>query len=105
MKKPMYFKLKTYRFPHYTVSTNSKGSLFMSETCTLEKLSAFSGLSERTLRNYLKSGILKGEKADSRWIFAADEISNFLLDPSVRPSIEAKGRAKSITLRNKNSAG
>lgn len=52
-----------------------------------------SGLSERTLRNYISLGLLKGEKINGMWHFTEEQVNDFLYNPSVRPSIMAKRNA------------
>lgn len=60
------------------------------KTYTLHELAEFTGLSERTLRNYLNQGLLQGEKQDGAWRFGAQQLSALLQSPAVRPSIQAK---------------
>ena len=62
----------------------------MNKTYTINDLSLISGLSTRTLRNYIKDGLLKGDKPDGNWSFTDQEITEFLSHPSVKPSIQAK---------------
>ena len=51
------------------------------------------GLTDRTIRNYIASGILKGEKINGIWHFTPEEVENFIKNPAVRPSILAKNNA------------
>lgn len=60
---------------------------------TLEHLILISGLTDRTLRSYLASGILQGEKINGVWHFTADQVDAFLRNSSARPSILAKQNA------------
>lgn len=48
------------------------------------------GLTDRTIRNYIASGILKGEKIDGLWHFTPEQVEAFVRHPAVRPSILAK---------------
>lgn len=48
------------------------------------------GLTDRTIRNYIASGILQGEKIDGLWHFTPEQVEDFIRHPSVRPSILAK---------------
>ena len=48
------------------------------------------GLSDRTIRNYIASGILQGEKIDGLWHFTPEQVEAFIRHPAVRPSILAK---------------
>jgi len=60
---------------------------------TLGHLSQITGLTDRTLRTYLKNGILEGEKISGIWHFTAAQLDAFLRHPTVRPSILAKNNA------------
>ena len=62
----------------------------MKEFYTLEELAAMSMLTTRTLRNYLRLGLLSGTKTDGVWQFTAEDFENFLQQKSVRQSIAAK---------------
>lgn len=48
------------------------------------------GLTDRTIRNYIASGILQGEKINGLWHFTPEQVERFLRHPAVRPSILAK---------------
>ena len=56
----------------------------------INELVMFTGLTDRTIRNYLSSGILQGEKVDGMWRFTSDQVEEFVKHPAVRPSILAK---------------
>lgn len=56
-------------------------------------LKLITGLSERTIRNYISLGLLNGEKINGVWHFTAEEIERFITDPAIRPSILAKNNA------------
>lgn len=60
---------------------------------TIDQLSLITGLTTRTLRNYLKSGILQGSKDTGIWQFTDWQVLEFVRHPSVRPSIQAKQHA------------
>lgn len=60
---------------------------------TLGHLSQITGLTDRTLRTYLKNGILEGEKISGIWHFTEGQLDAFLRHPTVRPSIQAKNNA------------
>ena len=64
---------------------NDTGSYYV-----LNHLVLFTGLSDRTLRNYIASGILHGEKINGMWHFTPEQVEAFLVHPAVRPSILAK---------------
>lgn len=50
----------------------------------------FTGLTDRTIRNYISSGILQGEKINGLWHFTPEQVEEFVSNPAVRPSILAK---------------
>lgn len=56
----------------------------------LSHLVQFTGLTDRTLRNYIASGILQGEKINGMWHFTPEQFEAFMAHPAVRPSILAK---------------
>ena len=60
---------------------------------TIEQLSTVTGLTTRTLRNYLKAEILQGDKSDGIWHFSEEQVRQFVTHPSVQPSIQAKHHA------------
>ncbi len=62
----------------------------MNETYSLADVAAMCGLSDRTLRNYLKQGLLEGGKTDKGYRFTAQQISDFFAHPTVAPAIRAK---------------
>ena len=51
------------------------------------------GLTDRTIRNYIASGILQGEKIEGLWHFTPEQVEAFIRHPAVRPSILAKKNA------------
>lgn len=53
-------------------------------------IALMSGLSSRTIRNYISSGILKGDKVDGCWQFTAEQTNTFFEHPGVFRSIQAK---------------
>lgn len=65
----------------------------MEKDFTLNEVATMTGLTTRTLRNYLKMNMLSGEKADGTWRFTEEDISEFLSNPNVRPGIQAKKKA------------
>ncbi len=65
----------------------------MEKYYTLNDLAKFTGLTTRTLRNYLKMDVLSGEKIDGVWMFTVEELEAFLVNPVVKPSIQAKQNA------------
>ena len=59
----------------------------------ISHLTLFTGLTDRTIRNYISAGVLKGEKINGLWHFTPEQVDSFIRHPSVRPSIEAKKNA------------
>lgn len=51
------------------------------------------GLTDRTIRNYISSGILTGEKINGLWHFTPEQVEAFIRHPAVKPSILAKKNA------------
>lgn len=60
---------------------------------TMEQLATLTGLTTRTLRNYLKAEILQGSKDTGIWQFTEEQVSEFVRHPAVSPSIQAKHHA------------
>lgn len=61
---------------------------------TIGHLVQFTGLTDRTIRNYISMGLLKGEKFNGIWHFSPEQVEEFMRNPSVKPSILAKNNAK-----------
>lgn len=57
---------------------------------TIGHIVQFTGLTDRTIRNYLSAGLLTGEKINGVWHFTSEQIEAFVRHPSVRPSILAR---------------
>lgn len=77
------------------------------DSYSLAQLAQMSMLTERTLHNYLKRGLLRGEKTASGWRFSADEAARFWAQPFVRSAINSKqhGIAEDFLQRRYNTAG
>ncbi len=56
----------------------------------INHLAILTGLSDRTIRSYIASGILQGEIIDGLWHFTPEQVETFVCHPAVRPSISAK---------------
>lgn len=65
----------------------------MDKLYSINELATITGLTTRTLRNYIKMDILSGEKIDGIWQFDLEQIEAFLNHPMVKPSIRAKRNA------------
>lgn len=59
----------------------------------INHLVMFTGLTDRTIRNYIASGILQGEKINGLWHFTPEQVDSFVRHPVVRPSILAKNHS------------
>ncbi len=59
----------------------------------INHLVLMTGLTDRTIRNYISSGILQGEKINGLWHFTPEQVETFVSHPAVRPSILAKQNA------------
>jgi len=62
----------------------------MNEFYTINEIATMTGLTTRTVRNYIKMGLLQGEKIDGVWQFSTEAVSDFMADKNVQPSIQAK---------------
>ena len=56
----------------------------------IDHLVLITGLTDRTIRNYISSGILQGEKINGIWHFTPEQVECFICHPAVRPSILTK---------------
>lgn len=65
----------------------------MSKWYGVEDVVRMSGLSERTVRNYLSMGLLEGEKVDGAWRFTAEQFEAFLRQEMVSQSVRAKANS------------
>lgn len=65
----------------------------MKHDYSLNELSMMTGFSTRTLRNYLSSGLLEGEKREGVWRFSAEALSRFFGEPFIKEGLRIKGRA------------
>ena len=59
----------------------------------LSQLAIMTGLTDRTLRTHLKTGVLRGEKTDGVWSFSEEDIDAFMNDPGVRQALSGKQNA------------
>ena len=60
---------------------------------SINELAEMTGLSTRTLRSYLKSGVLEGEKIDGIWRFDEEQFLSFIENSAVKASLQAKRNA------------
>lgn len=64
----------------------------MKERYTIADLAQMTMLSDKTIRNYIRQGILRGTMEGGRWYFTGEEFSRFCEDPAVQPALQAKGQ-------------
>ncbi len=57
---------------------------------TIGHVALCTGLTDRTIRRYISSGMLVGEKINGLWHFTPEQVDAFMVHPSVWPSIQAK---------------
>jgi len=50
----------------------------MEKLYTVEDIAKMTMMTSRTIRNYLKDGILKGRKIGGQWRFTEDDVKNFM---------------------------
>ena len=65
----------------------------MEKMYTIEDLAAFTGLTGRTLRSYLKDGRLSGTKEEGAWRFSSEDLGRLLQDGAARRAMEANRNA------------
>ena len=65
----------------------------MSEFYTIADVAVFTGLTDRTLRSYLKEGRLTGTKEEGAWRFTPEDLERLLEDGGARRAIEANRNA------------
>ncbi len=59
----------------------------------ISHLVLITGLTDRTIRKHIASGILQGEKINGLWHFTPEQVEHFICHPAVHPSILAKNNA------------
>ncbi len=62
----------------------------MERIYSLKEVVLMSGLSERTIRNYLNMGILKGEKRNGSWGFSGEDLDRFFKEPFVKEALRIR---------------
>lgn len=65
----------------------------MEKNYTINQVATMTGLTTRTVRNYLKTGLIGGEKINGVWQLSAEDFRDMLNNPAVKPSIKAKNNA------------
>jgi hypothetical protein len=62
----------------------------MEKTYTLNDIAMMTGFTDRTLRTYLKQGLLEGEKISGTWQFSAEAVDAFFAQPYVKEGLRIK---------------
>lgn len=65
----------------------------MKDSYSITEIATMTGLTTRTLRNYLSDGQITAEKRDGKWIFSAEDFFRLLDSPYVAAAIRAKNNA------------
>lgn len=65
----------------------------MKDKYSIEEVSLMSGLTTRTIRNYLKDGQITAEKEDGKWAFSVEDFQAMLSNPYAKAAIKAKNNA------------
>ena len=66
----------------------------MQDMYTINHVALMSGLSSRTIRNYMKMGLIEGEMINGVWHFSAEAVGALFDNPNVAPAIKAKRNAQ-----------
>lgn len=67
---------------------NAEGNYY-----TIGHVAMFTGFTDRTVRSYIASGLLCGEKINGVWHFTPEQVQTFVSHPSVYPGILSKNNA------------
>lgn len=70
-----------------------KEEMIMKETFTINEVAMMTGLSTRTIRNYISAGFLSGDKSCGSWQFSTEQIDAFFQNKMIRPTLRAKKNA------------
>mgnify|MGYP001435681781 FL=1 len=71
-----------------------KGDGFLEKLYTVSDVAQMTGLTERTIRNYIKDGKLRGKKVGVQWRFTEEDIGNLFQDPSVSGEVMENNHEK-----------
>lgn len=62
----------------------------MKEFYSINEVAQMTGLTTKTLRNYIADGFLVGEKSNGKWLFSMDAVQAMITAPFVDASIKIK---------------
>lgn len=65
----------------------------MKDTIGIDAIVMMTGLSDRTIRNYIADGFLQGDKSSGSWQFTAEQVDAFLTNKTVLPALRSKKKA------------
>lgn len=75
----------------------------MDKYYTVDDVAQMTGLTSRTIRNYLKDGTLKGKKVGVQWRFTEEDISKLFKEQKIQQEIsDAKNQLVYEFLENQN---
>lgn len=65
----------------------------MKEFFNIDDIAMMTGLSTRTIRNYIADGFLVGDKSSGVWQFSPAQVDAFLQNKTVQPTLRSKKNA------------
>ncbi|MBO4916149.1 MAG: helix-turn-helix domain-containing protein [Oscillospiraceae bacterium] len=65
----------------------------MKDTFGIDDVALMTGLSTRTIRNYIADGFLSGDKSSGAWQFTAEQLDAFFRNKTVQPTLHSKKNA------------
>lgn len=60
---------------------------------SIEEISAWTGLSTRAIRNYIRDGFLQGDISSGKWMFTLAQYEAFLEHPNIAPVMDSKHKS------------
>lgn len=69
--------------------------------CTVNDVAMMTGLNPRTIREYLRRGLLQGEKTASGWRFTGEQFGALISHPEVARSLWAKDQGMVLDFLDK----
>ena len=60
---------------------------------TIEDVASWTGLTTRSVRNYIRDGFLQGDKSSGKWQFSFDQYIAFTEHPNVAAAIATKKKS------------